>query len=224
MFFTLECLADPGEPDSVLFGDACYHLYGQPLEGKLKMPIVFFHDEGLMCITVPLVWSGPIVIDSVSFVGSRVEEANVKRAFIDSLNQKLLIGVTMFYDTIPSGRGLLSNLYFTIFDTGYVEIDTAFYPPSNVLTFCGYVGAWIPVFVEFQMDLIPLIAGDVNNDGEANIVDAVYLVNYLFRNGPPPICSNCADVNCDSEITIADVVFLVNYLFRSGPAPQICHY
>jgi len=215
MVFGQVCLADPGEPDTVLFGDACYYLYGQPLEGKLKVPIVFFHDQGLMCIRVPLVWSGPIIIDSVSFVGSRVE-ADTVVVRIDSLSQKLSIGMTMYYDTLPSGRGLLCNLYFTIFDTGYVEIDTAFYQSGSRLGFCGHVGAWTPQFVKFQMDLVPFVAGDVNNDGETDIVDAVYLVNYLFRDGPAPIRSNCGDVNCDSEITIADVVFLINYLLRGG--------
>jgi hypothetical protein len=220
--FCEKVAGDPGEPDSVLFGGVCYYLYGQPPEGKLRVPIDFFHDEGLMAITVPLVWSGPIVIDSVSFIESRVEEADVKSVSIDSLNKKLLIGVVMLHDTIPSGRGLLCNLHFTIFDTGYVEIDTTYYPPGNVLALCGHVGVWTPEFVEFQMELVPTIAGDVNGDDEVNIVDAVYMVIYLFRNGTPPSCPDCGDVtcpecgdiNCNGTVSISDVVFLVNYLFK----------
>ena len=28
--------------------------------------------------------------------------------------------------------------------------------------------------------------GDVNCDGAVNVGDAVYLINYIFKNGPPP--------------------------------------
>ncbi len=33
-----------------------------------------------------------------------------------------------------------------------------------------------------------LIAGDCNCDGVVDIGDVVYLISYLFRNGPPPGC------------------------------------
>jgi hypothetical protein len=32
------------------------------------------------------------------------------------------------------------------------------------------------------------VPGDVNGDGTPNIADAVYLLNYLFMQGPPPAC------------------------------------
>ena len=69
-----------------------------------------------------------------------------------------------------------------------------------------------------------IVCGDVNNDWNVEITDIVYMINYLFRNGEPPLCANpyttCADANGDGEVTIADVVHLINYLFQSGPPPE----
>jgi len=65
-----------------------------------------------------------------------------------------------------------------------------------------------------------LKAGDVNSDGIVNSSDVVYLINYLFKNGPEPSDPNVADVNSDCQINSADVVYLIDYLFRGGPRPQ----
>ena len=67
--------------------------------------------------------------------------------------------------------------------------------------------------------LYSYICGDANGDEEVTIADAVYLVNYLFNNGPAPQPAEAGDANCDGEVAIADVVYIVNYLFRDGPPP-----
>jgi hypothetical protein len=64
--------------------------------------------------------------------------------------------------------------------------------------------------------------GDVNGDGEINIADVVFLVNYLFVGGPAPSPLEVGDVNCNGEIDFSDAVFLVNYLFIGGPIPPSC--
>ena len=214
--------ADPAEPDSVLFEGVDYYLDGPPYQGKLKVPVVFCHDRGLTQVIVPLLWSGAILLDSSSFVGNRAQ-ADIETTLIDSENNRLKIGVlTITQDTIPSGRGLLNTLYFTISDTGYVEIDTTFFPPSSRLSFTGEDAiSWIPVFAKLELHLSPTSAGDANHDGSVGIVDVVFMINYLFKNGPASSCSNCTDVNCDCEIGLADVVYLINYLFRSGDPPQV---
>ncbi len=61
--------------------------------------------------------------------------------------------------------------------------------------------------------------GDANDDGDVNIGDAVYLINYIFKSGPEPPCLNEGDPNNDEAINIGDAVYLINYIFKSGPAP-----
>jgi len=68
----------------------------------------------------------------------------------------------------------------------------------------------------------PIITvGDANSDGSVNISDIIYLVNYLFRTGPPPEPMRKGDTNGDGEATISDIIYLINYLFKGGPSP-IC--
>ncbi len=61
--------------------------------------------------------------------------------------------------------------------------------------------------------------GDANDDGAVDIGDAVHLINYIFKSGPPPPCLNEGDANGDCAIDIGDAVHLINYIFKSGPAP-----
>jgi len=61
--------------------------------------------------------------------------------------------------------------------------------------------------------------GDCNGDGTTDVGDIVYLVNYLYKNGPAPSLVPAGDCNCDGTVDLGDVVHLVNYLYRGGPTP-----
>ncbi|MFQ6032269.1 MAG: M20/M25/M40 family metallo-hydrolase, partial [Candidatus Zixiibacteriota bacterium] len=65
----------------------------------------------------------------------------------------------------------------------------------------------------------PYMIGDANGDDMINGADVVFLLNYLFLNGPAPDPLGRGDVNCDDEVNIEDVIFLVNYLYIGGPPP-----
>jgi hypothetical protein len=73
-------------------------------------------------------------------------------------------------------------------------------------------------------DLCDCIPGDANNDGQVNVGDAVYLISYVFKGGPPPtpypICSG--DANCDCTVNVGDAVYVIAYVFKGGPAPCDC--
>ena len=60
---------------------------------------------------------------------------------------------------------------------------------------------------------------DVTADGIVNIADVMYLINYLFIEGPPPEPLEAGDATCDGVVNIADALHLINYLFIDGPTP-----
>jgi uncharacterized repeat protein (TIGR01451 family) len=68
---------------------------------------------------------------------------------------------------------------------------------------------------------VPVLCGDVNNNGVVDVGDVVYLVAYLYKSGPPPIPMVCVgDVNNNDIVDVGDLVYLVSYLYKSGPAPD----
>nr|MBN2278305.1 carboxypeptidase regulatory-like domain-containing protein [candidate division Zixibacteria bacterium] len=66
---------------------------------------------------------------------------------------------------------------------------------------------------------LAFICGDVNQSGGVNILDATYLINYLYLSGPAPVPQASGDVNNSGSINILDVTYLINYLYKSGPQP-----
>jgi hypothetical protein len=67
--------------------------------------------------------------------------------------------------------------------------------------------------------IFQFVRGDCNGNGTVEAGDVVYLINYLFQNGPSPDPLEAGDANCDSLVETSDVVYLINYLFRGGPPP-----
>ncbi len=62
--------------------------------------------------------------------------------------------------------------------------------------------------------------GDVNADDAIDISDVVYIIQWIFSEGPAPIPAPLSgDVNCDDFTDISDCVYLIAYIFSGGPAP-----
>jgi len=62
--------------------------------------------------------------------------------------------------------------------------------------------------------------GDADGSGEVNILDATYLLNFLYKDGlSPKYDTRMGDIDASGAINILDVVYLIDYLYRGGPEP-----
>ena len=60
--------------------------------------------------------------------------------------------------------------------------------------------------------------GEVNDDGNLNIADAIFILSFLFGGGAEPVCHDAADTNDDGGLNIADAVTILSHLFGgAGP-------
>jgi hypothetical protein len=64
------------------------------------------------------------------------------------------------------------------------------------------------------------VPGDASGDSVVDVGDVVFLVNYLFKEGPESCVREAADANADGIVDIGDVVYLINYLFKGGQPPN----
>jgi uncharacterized delta-60 repeat protein len=67
---------------------------------------------------------------------------------------------------------------------------------------------------------VQVTLGDANGDGVVDVGDVVWLINYLYKNGPPPVPLEAGDANGDDSVDVGDVIYLINYLFKGGPPPS----
>ena len=73
----------------------------------------------------------------------------------------------------------------------------------------------------YELYISPFYAcGDANGDGDCNVGDAVYLINYVFKGGPAPDPIESGDANWDGDVNVGDAVYIINYVFKGGPPPE----
>jgi hypothetical protein len=224
---------DPGAPDSVSFSQALtyypipsgpYAYYPLPSgPGRVFAHIHVSNSDSVGAIFIPLTTSGPVDFDSITFRESIFGDS-LWIIQSDSLEPKGLIALIPINDSpIPPSSGLFLTLCFTLTDnTGLVMFDSTFFPPMNHLLFTttepqGYCPQYIPG----EFPVLKYWPGDVTFDGGlVDVCDAVYLINFIYRNGPAPLHPISADINGPDDATdVQDIVYMINYLYREGPLP-----
>ena len=77
----------------------------------------------------------------------------------------------------------------------------------------------IEIAVVLNLEGEAYLCGDANADTRVNVSDAVYIINYVFAHGDPPVPINSGDVNCDNKVNVSDAVYIINYVFSHGKTP-----
>ncbi len=74
----------------------------------------------------------------------------------------------------------------------------------------------VAVTVDGEEPVVISERGDANADGQIDLSDPVFTLQYLFRGGAVPPCMAAADANGDGAIDISDPTYTLNHLFIGG--------
>ncbi len=170
-----------------------------------------------------------VTFDSVSTQGLRTEYFEVITNNVFSTNKKY--GFLMQPDDPVSGNsnylqpdtGAILNLFFNVplsAPGGGVMVIDSITSGGKRPRYETIWGEVTPVFYAGQIEIQSCARGDLDCSGDINIADLVYLVDYMFNDGPEPDPYQIGNVDgLGVFIDIADLVYLVDYMFNSGPPP-----
>ena len=163
----------------------------------------------------------PTTLDSVAVTATITSDAEITIAELHADTGDGFFTMTLFDDGIHHDGQAGDDLYGVVLPP-MPELTTVSYylhavdgsssstsdPPIAPATTYSYI-------VEFDS----FVCGDPNASGEVDIDDAVYLIGYIFSDGPAPIPLQAGDPDCSGSADIDDAVYLINYIFTGGNPP-----
>jgi len=63
------------------------------------------------------------------------------------------------------------------------------------------------------------VRGDMDQDGEQNLTDAIFVLNYMFLAEEEPGCMKATDIDDDGVLNLTDVIYFLGYLFLGEIPP-----
>ncbi|KPK99685.1 MAG: hypothetical protein AMJ91_06805 [candidate division Zixibacteria bacterium SM23_73_3] len=197
-------ITDPTQPVQIV-SDTC--LQARPnaiwIKDNYAYVVETFGGRGLVVFDI----SDPYNIDSVGCFP--IPEGGAWNVYIKGSYAYVCTHRLYVLDISDPADPSLVTYYNTPEIPNYVFVD-----PPYVLVGC------YSSFLVFEASFLKDIPGDVNGDGEVDLGDVLFLVSYLYKQGPAPEPIERGDVNGDCVIDLGDVLYLVSYLYKHGPAPQ----
>jgi len=75
--------------------------------------------------------------------------------------------------------------------------------------------------VNVEYLVAPFIRGDANSDGQLDMSDIMYILNYIFKDGPAPASMEAADADFNNVNDFLDALYLIQYFYKKGPPPPL---
>jgi subtilisin family serine protease len=178
-------------------------------------------------LTLPISYRGnmDISLDSISYIGTR-GLAFESRQMLASSSANYGFALQLIANNgggappLAAGEGVLCRLYFK-YDAaptlpGHNVVDTTVFNGFFFVANTSF-GYYAPAIAAGSID-ISGVRGDVDQSGNIDISDPVFLIAYIFSGGvAPPLYSGDADAS--GAIDVSDVVYLITYIFGGGPPP-----
>ncbi len=70
-------------------------------------------------------------------------------------------------------------------------------------------------------DACEYLCGDANNDGNKNLIDILYIIDFIYNDGPQPYpIMQAGDMNNDGDINLLDILYLIDNIYGTPPGPD----
>ncbi len=71
-----------------------------------------------------------------------------------------------------------------------------------------------------QCALLSVRRGDANNDHSIDMLDILYLIDFVYNSGPEPTPHPLmGDANGSGSVNLMDMLYLISYLYDNPPGP-----
>ncbi len=216
-----------------------------PGQESVLHPVYAMHPDGLQAFQLAIAFTDEFLTD----VNVSVDDTSIDRLDPEFMAMEitdagsgekhliygLVVDVNPPFDgrtLLPSGGGerILSFLTYTVAPEAplgtYIPFelrDGAGDPPlNNVLTQNRL--SFRPRLVSGGAIVVPepacpFLRGDPNANGAVDLADAIFILQWLFANGPDPSCQDAADPNDSGRIDIGDGINILAFLFTNGTPP-----
>ncbi len=128
------------------------------------------------------------------------------------------IGSNLVYSTYLGGSKE-DRAYGVAIDPLISEYVTGYTFSGNFPTQNPYDPFFNSSYDVFVTKMYGYVCGDANGDGEINLLDVTFLINYVYKHSTAPIPIQTADVNSDGNINMLDMTYLIVYIYKHGYDP-----
>jgi hypothetical protein len=165
----------------------------------------------------------PASIFEMSEYSIKINSENTSYLFYQKIDTPLISGYETYYWVVDSPFDFenLNNpinagdsVYFAL--KIVPDISGVYLLPRHTTVFYGNGIGFFSTADSVYVNVTPG-CGNANGIGDINLLDVTYLINHLYKQGPPPVADS--DVNGDSNLNLLDITYLIFFIYRGGPEP-----